>query len=242
MNNWVVTYDALAGYYAHCSALDACAGDLLRTVEEAGIADDTIFIFTSDHGDAVGCHGHGNKQAPWDESIMVPFLLRYPARFGRAPRTLDCLLGAPDIMPTLLGLAGLPIPGPVEGLDFSAYLAGGPDPSDGAALIACYQPIADWWRGEGGREYRGLRTKHHTYVRSLDGPWMLFDNIADPYQMNHLVGKPGFDGLVAEMDAWLQRKLDAQGDAFLPGMEYVRRWGYPVDERETVPIPPSILR
>ena len=53
---------------------------------EAGIADDTIFIFTSDHGDAVGCHGHGNKQAPWDESIMVPFLLRYPARFGRTPR------------------------------------------------------------------------------------------------------------------------------------------------------------
>ena len=112
MNNWVVTYDALAGYYAHCSALDACAGDLLRTVEEAGIADDTIFIFTSDHGDAVGCHGHGNKQAPWDESIMVPFLLRYPARFGRAPRTLDCLLGAPDIMPTLLGLSGLSIPRP----------------------------------------------------------------------------------------------------------------------------------
>ena len=110
MNNWVVTYDALAGYYAHCSALDACAGDLLRTVEEAGIADDTIFIFTSDHGDAVGCHGHGNKQAPWEESIRVPFLLRYPARFGRTPRTLDCLLGAPDIMPTLLGLSGLPIP------------------------------------------------------------------------------------------------------------------------------------
>ena len=71
---------------------------------------------------------------------------------------------------------------------------------------------------------------------------MLFDNIADPYQMNNLVGKPECDGLVAEMDAWLQRKLDAQGDAFLPGMEYVRRWGYPVDERETVPIPPSILR
>ncbi len=242
MNTWVTAYDSLAGYYAHCSALDACAGDLLRTVEETGIADDTIFIFTSDHGDAVGCHGHGNKQAPWDESIMVPFLLRYPARFGRTPRTLDCLLGAPDIMPTLLGLAGLPIPDAVEGLDFSGHIAGGPDPSDGAALIASYQPIADWWRGEGGCEYRGLRTKQHTYVRSLAGAWMIFDNITDPYQMNNLVGKPECAGLVAEMDAWLQRKLDAQGDAFLPGMEYVRQWGYPVDERETVIIPPSILR
>jgi arylsulfatase A-like enzyme len=241
LNTWVTAYDSLAGYYAHCSALDACIGDLLRTIEEAGLADDTIFIFTSDHGDAVGCHGHGNKQAPWDESIMVPFLLRYPARFGRTPRQLDCLLGAPDIMPTLLGLAGLPIPGPVEGLDFSAHLAGGPDPSDGAAPIACYQPIADWWRGEGGHEYRGLRTKRYTYVRSLAGPWMLFDNQADPYQMHNLAGRADSAGLVREMDAWLQRKLDAQRDEFLPGMEYIRRWGYPVDGRETVVIPPNLL-
>ena len=241
LNTWVTAYDSLAGYYAHCSALDACIGDLLRTIEEAGLADDTIFVFTSYHGDAVGCHGHGNKQAPWNESIMVPFLLRYPARFGCTPRQLDCLLGAPDIMPTLLGLAGLPIPGPVEGLDFSAHLAGGPDPSDGAAPIACYQPIADWWRGEGGHEYRGLRTKRYTYVRSLAGPWMLFDNQADPYQMHNLAGRADSAGLVREMDAWLQRKLDAQRDEFLPGMEYIRRWGYPVDGRETVVIPPNLL-
>jgi arylsulfatase A-like enzyme len=144
-------------------------------------------------------------------------------------------------MPTLLGLAGLPIPGPVEGLDFSAHLAGGPDPSDGAAPIACYQPIADWWRGEGGHEYRGLRTKRYTYVRSLAGPWMLFDNQADPYQMHNLAGRADSAGLVREMDAWLQRKLDAQRDEFLPGMEYIRRWGYPVDGRETVVIPPNLL-
>ena len=144
-------------------------------------------------------------------------------------------------MPTLLGLCGLPIPSAVEGRDFYGHLAGGPDPSDGAALIASYQPIADWWRGEGGREYRGLRTKRHTYVRSLDGPWMLFDNQADPYQMDNLADQPECAGLLGEMDAWLQRKLDAQGDAFLPGLDYICQWGYPVDERETVPIPPSIL-
>ncbi len=153
-------------------------------------------------------------------------------------------------MPTLLGLCGLPIPNTVpgtaghtiEGLDFSGYLDGGPDPSDGAALIACYQPIADWWHALGGREYRGLRTRRHTYVRDLAGPWLLFDNQADPFQMTNLVDRPDHAGLVRELDAWLQRKLDAQGDAFLPGMAYVRRWGYAVDDKETVIIPPSVCR
>ncbi len=232
---------ALAGYYAHCTALDACLGDLLATLDETGLADDTLFVFTSDHGDAVGCQGHGNKQAPWEESILVPMLLRYPARYGRQPRTLDAVIGTPDLLPTLLGLAGLPVPPSVEGLDFTAYLDGGPDPSDGAALIACYHPIADWWHGLGGREYRGLRTVRHTYVRSLDGPWLLFDNQADPYQLDNLVDRPEHAALVRELDGRLQRKLDDQGDAFLPGVELCRRWGYPLDRMETVPIPPSTL-
>jgi len=229
---------ALAGYYAHCSALDACVGDLMATVDEAGIADNTIFIFTSDHGDALGCQGHGNKQAPWEESIRVPFLLRYPAEFGRRPCPIDGLIGSPDILPTLLGLCGLPVPETVEGLDFSDHLRGGPDPAEGAALIACYHPIADWWHGLGGKEYRGLCTERYTYARSLAGPWLLFDNVQDPYQMNNLVGEAAYASLVADLEARLQRKLDALGDEFLPGLEYCRRWGYPLDERETVPYLP----
>jgi hypothetical protein len=70
---------------------------------------------------------------------------------------------------------------------------------------------------------------------------MLYDNQKDPYQMQNLVDRPEYTGLVRELDAWLRRKLDALGDAFLPGMEYIRKWGYPVDEWETVLIPPSTL-
>ena len=80
---------ALAGYYAHIAALDDCVGDLLRTVREAGIEKDTIFVFTSDHGDMLFSHGGQNKQQPWDESIRVPFLLRYPALLGTTGRTID---------------------------------------------------------------------------------------------------------------------------------------------------------
>lgn len=233
---------ALAGYYAHCTALDDCLGELLATVESCGIADNTIFVFTSDHGDALGSQGITNKQVPWEESIRVPFLLRHPAQFGRTPHTIETPVGAPDLLPTLLGLCDLSIPESIQGLDFSDHLRGGPDPSDGAALIECIQPIADWWRGLGGREYRGLRTVNYTYARSLDGPWLLYDNQADPYQLNNLVGQPAYQQLVAQLDRWLQSRLDAQGDGFLSGPEYCQRWGYELDERETVRIPLALLK
>ena len=74
------------------------------------------------------------------------------------------------------------------------------------------------------------------YARTLEGPWLLYDNQEDPYQLQNLVSKgPAHAHLVRELDAWLQRRLDAMGDEFLPGMDYIKRWGYPVDETGTVP-------
>ena len=225
----------LAGYYAHCTALDACLGNLLQTLEERGLAENTIVVFTSDHGDMLGSQGEIKKQRPWDESIRVPFLLRWPARLGRKARAVDGLLDTPDILPTLLGLCGLAIPATVEGRDFSGHLAGGPDPSDGAAVIYCPHPFGQYPAQEGGREYRGLRTRRYTYVRDLNGPWLLYDNDADPYQMDNLIGQPGAAALEADLDALLTARLQKRGDEFLPGMAYIRRWGYPTDATGTVP-------
>ncbi len=154
---------------------------------------------------------------------------------GGEQRVTDVPIDAPDIMPTLLGLAGLPIPQSVEGLDFSGYLKGGQDPSDGAALIACYHPFHNFCHAEGGREYRGLRTSRYTYVRALKGPWLLYDNERDPHQLDNLVGKPEYAEMLDEFDARLQRRLDALGDEFLPNTELIKRWGYHVDERDSTP-------
>jgi len=225
----------LAGYYAHCTALDDCVADLLATLEEEGIADETIFIFTSDHGDMLGSQGMDKKQKPWEESIRVPFLLRYPALFGRTGRELEARIDTPDIMPTLLGLAGLPIPETVEGLDYTDYLQGGQDPSGGTALLTCPHPFGQWSVARGGREYRGVRTRRYTYVRDLNGPWLLYDNEADPYQLTNLVNQPAYAESQADIEARLQAKLEATHDEFLPGMAYIQRWGYQVDETGTVP-------
>ncbi|NQU41866.1 sulfatase, partial [bacterium] len=228
----------LAGYYAHCSALDACIGDLLETLKEKGIEEETLFVFTSDHGDMLGSQGLERKQKPFQESIRVPFLMHCPELFGRDGKMVDGLINAPDIMPTLLSLCGLPVPETVEGLDFSGYLRGGEDPCDGARVIACHHPFGEWsrkgWSGRSdhsapgmiGREYRGLYTGRYTYARSLEGPWLLFDNEEDPFQVDNLVNRLEHADLQRKLDEWLERKLEEMNDRFLPGMDYIREWGY----------------
>ena len=87
----------------------------------------------------------------------------------------------------------------------------------------------------GGKEYRGLRTKRYTYVRDREGPWLLYDNDADPYQLRNLADDPEHLNLRDELEKRLQKKLDQQRDEFLPGMDYINKWGYCVDENGTVP-------
>ena len=227
--NWI------AGYYAHCTALDDCLGALLQTLEDEGLAENTLFVFTSDHGDMLGSQGEVKKQRPWEESIRVPFLLRWPQRFGWQGREVEALLDTPDILPTLLSLSDIPIPDTVEGLDFSATIEGGEDPSGGAALIYCPHPFGQFLRPDGGREYRGIRTRNHTYARDLNGPWLLYDNEADPYQLDNLVNRASVISIQAALESQLQRKLSDRGDEFLPGETYIESWNYPLDRTGTVP-------
>lgn len=226
---------AAAGYYAHCTALDDCFEQLLATLKQTGLASNTIVVFTADHGDLLGSHGGYDKQQPYDEAIRVPLLVRWPAGLGTTGRQLDALISSEDMMPTLLGLCGVTIPKTVEGTDYSGYLRGGKNPSDETALISCPAPFGNWDRQRGGREYRGLRTARYTYVRGLDGPWLLFDNQADPYQTNNLANQPAQAKLQAELDAQLQRKLKENGDRFLPAADYIKQWGYEVNKNGTVP-------
>ena len=227
----------LAGYYAHCTALDACVGQLWETLRELEIDRDTIFVFTADHGDMLHSQGEIRKQRPWDESIRVPLLIRYPRLLGELDKTLDAVISSEDLMPTLLGLAGMTVPASVEGKDFSRYMQGGDDPSDGAALITCPAPFGEWLRSHGGREYRGVRTGRYTYVRTLDGPWLLYDNQTDPYRST-ISWQAAARDLQRELDAVLRRKLDESGDRFLPAATYIEKWGYTVNDTGTVPYTP----
>jgi arylsulfatase A-like enzyme len=225
----------IAGYYAHIAALDDCIETILKTLKETGLENDTILVFTSDHGDMLYSQGEQKKQRPWDESIMVPFLVRYPAALGRAGRTIDMPINTPDIMPTLLALSGVEIPDTVEGADFSAILRGNRQPGDNAALITCPSPFGQWKRKKhGGREYRGVRTRRYTYVRDLNGPWLLYDNQRDPYQLNNLCNKGEYSELQKKLEGLLSQKLKQTNDEFLPGWDYIKKWNYIVGSSGTV--------
>ncbi len=229
----------LAGYYAHCSALDAAFGRLLDTLAATGRKDDTVVVFTSDHGDMLGAQNCFRKQKPWAESIRVPFLVRHP--HGVGPGTDNTPIDAPDLMPTLLSLCGAPIPPTVQGQDFSSrILAGGPTKID-AALLALYLPFHEWRYDNGGREFRGLHDRQYTYVRTLAGPWLLYDNQQDPAQLHNLVEHPEFAARVADYDQRLTARLQAVGDEFLPGPEIIRRQRLPLNAGGDIAIPPSTL-
>jgi arylsulfatase A-like enzyme len=161
-------------------------------------------------------------------------LVRVPAALGIKPQRLAATINTEDVMPTLLSLCGLPIPKSVEGFDFTGAMRGGADPSGGATIIRCISPFGEFTRARGGREYRAVRTAKHTFVRDLNGPWLLYDNEADPYQLDNLIGQPEHAELQAGLDALLKKKLAEQHDDFRPGPDYVARWGYQVDTNETV--------
>ena len=225
----------LRGYYAHMTAIDDCIGQLRTTLKEQGLDENTIIVFTADHGDLMGSHGAWNKQQPYDESIRVPFLIHYPKAFGPTGKKSKALINSPDIMPTLLGLTGIKVPKSVEGKDFSPILLGKKKNDVTHTLISCVQPFGQWIRSKGGKEYRGLMTENYTYVRDLKGPWLLFDRTKDPFQLNNLVGQATVAAIQNKLDRDLLNELKIRKDEFLPGLDYVKKWNYVIDATETVP-------
>ena len=196
--------ERIHGYYAHTVALDDCIGRLRSALRAQGLAENTILVFTSDHGDMLGSHRMSLKQTPFEESIRVPFIMEYPGVVP-AGRRSDALLAPVDIMPTLLSLAGVPCPA-VDGKDLADAVKGLAPEAQDAVLIT---KMAG---GTSGGPYvdnaitpwHGVRSKRYTYVHLHGhGPWLLYDNEKDPYQLENLVDVPAY----AELGAALEKRM-----------------------------------
>ena len=221
------------GYYAHCTALDGCVRELYKALEETGTAENTIFVFTSDHGEMLASQGQppNRKQRPWDESIRVPFLLRYPAVSGHKGRSVEAPINTPDILPTLLSLAEIEVPETIEGEDLSRFILNKKLDEDRAALFMNVSPFDFPDR----QAFRGIRTSRYTYVRNPNGPWLLYDNQVDPYQMHNLVGVAEHAGLQKKLEDKLKSKLQQTGDEFHPKEHYLKEWDYEVNRNGAIP-------
>ena len=175
----------LQGYYAMTAEIDRSLGRLLDAVREQGLENDTLLVFTSDHGEMFGSHGRRAKYIFYEEACRVQFLVRWPGHIR--PGSTDTLLSTPDIMPTLLGALGLPIPRAVEGSDISGNLLGKSTRGPQAIYMQGMGTTAAW---QDGTEWRALRDDRFTYaIYHRDRSELLFDNRADPYQMKNLAGE-----------------------------------------------------
>jgi len=232
---WDETSARLRGYYAHCSALDSYVGQLQEAIRRCNMEDNTIFVFTSDHGDMIGSHGQMKKQRIYAESAKVPFIIKYPALLGKEGIKSDFLINTLDILPTMLGMSGLNVPAGLDGEDITDIILGKKADERKAALVTCVQPFGQWSRDRGGREFRGIISKKYTYAQDLSGAWLLFDDVADPYQLNNLIGDPSFDKITKDLEVLLSSELEHLEDDFLPGPSYLSKFGHKVDSSGTVP-------
>ena len=175
---------SLREYYAMTTSLDCCMGRINDALNEAGIAEDTIVVFSSDHGDMLGSQGHSLKQRPWEEAINIPFILRYPRKV-KAKQRKDWIVASVDVLPTLLGLCNIAIPEKVQGVNYASTFTGESSTEREAAFLFNVN------HGNGpGTDWRGIRTKEWVYAYHSSGDWVMYDLKKDPYQLKNLINDP----------------------------------------------------
>lgn len=216
------TRETIANYYAAISALDHQLGRILDFLDESGLTENTIVVFTSDHGDMLWSQGRMKKQLPWEEAINIPFLIRWPDNI-QAGSVSDVLFGVIDHLPTLLGLCSIEPSARLQGIDLSPTLLGSPQTAPSSVFLLDMVRMDESHR-QNIDEWRGLRTPRYTYARWVDGrPWLLYDNETDPYQLHNLVNSRDHADILRELEIELEAQIAVTGDICLPGPELLRQ-------------------
>ncbi|MFG0264719.1 MAG: sulfatase [Rhodopirellula sp. JB055] len=187
---------AVGGYYASVAYMDAQVGKVLAALRESGQEENTIVVFTSDHGYHLGEHDFWAKVSLRDESSQVPLIIKVP---GKLPGVCDSLVEMLDLYPTLANLCDLQVPQHVQGKDISEMLD---DPTHSVRDAAfCVAPMRK------GFLLRTDRWAFIQYKEDASGGIELFDMQKDPKQFNNLANLPDHANVVADMKSRLTEKL-----------------------------------
>ena len=184
-------------YFQLLRGVDENLGRLLGALEETGVANNTVVVFASDNGYFLGEHGLGDKRAAYEDALRIPLLVRLPG--GEQGATIDAMTLNIDLAPTLLDLAGVPVPEAMQGRSLRPLLEG-ESPGD--------------WRTEFFYEYFtenpfptptvfALRTETAKLIRypGRDDWTELYDLQSDPHEMSNLITDPGHADLRQRMQA-----------------------------------------
>jgi arylsulfatase A-like enzyme len=196
-------------YLATLQSVDDSVGRVLALLDKSGLARNTVVIYTSDQGFFLGDHGLFDKRFMYEESLRMPFLVRWPARIKPGTRS-DAIGLNVDFAPTFLDLAGLAPATDMQGRSLLPVLRGQvPGDWRTSMYYRYYHDPGD----HNTRAHYGVRTKTHKliYFWKKD-QWELFDLVNDPYELHNLYGQPGEEALTAELKAELARVKRAARD------------------------------
>ena len=189
-------------------AVDESLGAIMRAIDAQGELDNTIIVFTSDHGYWYGEHGlDEERRLAYEEGLRIPLFIRYPARVAAGLRPGQMALSI-DMAPTLLELAGETPPGNLHGRSLVPILDGGNPEWRSSFLVEYYSDTVFERIFEMG--YKAVRTDRYKYIRyeDLEGMDELYDLDADPYELRNVIGDPRYASVLAEMQGELNRLLE----------------------------------
>ena len=204
---WSEWQKAIARCYAQITLVDAAGGLILEALEELGLADNTLVLWTTDHGDALACHGgHFDKRSYLPEEMMrIPMAIRFPGRVAPG-QTSGRLVGNLDVAPTLLEAAGLRFGEAVDGRSLLALCAG--QSADWRQDLMCET------HGHGEKVVgRMLVADRYKYVATRGQMHELYDLDNDPYELANLIHSPEHKDIVSDMRARLAAWQRKTGDA-----------------------------
>jgi len=196
-------------YLATVQSVDDSVGRVLASLDKSGLARETIVVYTSDQGFFLGDHGLFDKRFMYDESIRMPFLVRWPSRIKPGTKSEALALNI-DFAPTFLEAAGLPASAEMQGHSLLPLFNGRTPPGWRTSMYyRYYHDPGD----HNTRAHYGVRTRTHKliYFWKKD-QWELFDLVNDPHELHNLYGEPGQEALTASLKNELSRLKRDVGD------------------------------
>ena len=194
----------LHDYLGCIKSVDEAVGKLLKTLDDEGLAQNTIVIYAADQGFYLGEHGWFDKRWIFEESLRTPCLVRWPG-VAKPGRTSEALTSVIDFAPTILSAAGLPVPGEMQGRDLTPILKG-ETPSDWRKSF--YYHYYEYPLPHRVRPHYGVVTDRyklvHFYAPDVDY-WELYDRRTDPSELKNVIDEPQYGATVAELRAEVKR-------------------------------------
>ncbi|MCY3796187.1 MAG: sulfatase-like hydrolase/transferase [Chloroflexi bacterium] len=200
----------IADYYGMISHMDMDIGRILDTLEARGLSENTIVIYTSDHGLGVGQHGLMGKQNLYDHSMRIPLIMRGPG--VPAGMRSSAMLYLHDLYPTLLQLAGVDIPASSAGHSLVNVLSQATS-KHRKLIFSAYQGV--FGHPESNPYQRSVKDGRHKLIQTVvDGTvtWQLYNLMEDPYERTDLIDQPGNDNVIAELKRCLRKRQARSND------------------------------